>query len=1363
MDETPNELTDEELRRLSEIAATFEAENHDDVIVEIGNRVEQVASHMRLPLLRMLIISDARKRAQQNLSNSLRRYETLGEEAIGVAFSALNDPDANKTSVEDETYVDSLSDQPHDSLTNDTPSDDNEDPSLIRDSAIGQSTVIGKYRLTKLIGEGGMGTVWAAEQEKPVQRKVALKLIRSDIGSRRAIARFEAERQALAIMNHPNIAKVFDAGSTIHGSPYFVMELVDGVPITAYCDQHRLGVEERIRLMIPVCKAIQHAHQKGIIHRDLKPSNVLVAQYDGQPEPKVIDFGLAKALEQDGSDAKPDMTQLGQVVGTLRYMSPEQAGVGEFDLDTRTDIYSLGVILYELITGSTPLDESSFGRRAVAQIIDQIRDFEPAKPSSRLESSVEIQQVSRQRNIDPNRLKRMLQGDLDWVVMKALEKNRIRRYESVSGMTDDLERFLKNDTVAARPPSASYRISKFVVRNKGLVASIASLVSLLIAGVLFSSWFAYQANQAKIAFENKAASEEIQKNIAQRKTEEANQSELEAIAAKKLAQENEKQATDARNLAEQSERSAVEAQKSLASQLELAEIGKYAAELRQIQAIRQSGAAAEALNMMQNISPKFYGWEYKHLLANLRQEVTFQFDVSELDNFTALSVNSDFDSKHLYFVAKQLQRVDLATGKLTALFKPDVNDVCAIKISSDEKLIVITDLSKVVVYELETGKELFRQNVNYTWIVESEIDNGLDETANSTAQYMFLRTARLAPRMIDSNRLAISEKTGIKILDINNGAVIEVKIPEGIMAGFHYDEKQDQIVAWYSNTIALIDPSKSEIKNKISLKTPVLDVVTRSGNDELVVATSFNLIAIDRADFKILDQLEIAETTSIHSSNADPQGIYTLGRREGEVTRWSRDMHSPASRVLRSGSKAFTAFSISPTGEHFAFNDGKSWFAIRPEYQHSSAVILPPHNQATQFKAQSVATLSLVDNKTSSVGVYDTKLAKTVVQKFFDEKFIGLEANLTTETLLAISESGSKYAIVEIEPSGLNEINRIALNNQPKISSCGRFYAMTNVSVDGLQIKEIATNKLVVTIPGFEIEDEDPAIQELELLIEMDDFNWDCPLPTAFAVSNNHKFVYCTYSNSNEYDSPRLTHASLIGYQFDQSDQTKPALKIYESKAHWGETTSLQINASDDRLLGGGTGPSVKVWDATTGIELFDATTSLADIQGLRFDSDGSTLLVLGKNSIDRLGVGREMMKSVQPPAAPLAPATIEFLSSIGTRFKLQSFKRQSGLEILAKLEALCDTKFIYTDDFAAEFKDRKFWFKADSVESTFSRIIKGAPWNLVLVYDATNHSHSYLIVPSKLLATLPGNKISRKTAENISELDPWLKRHTSK
>jgi serine/threonine protein kinase len=338
--------------------------------------------------------------------------------------------------------------------------------------------MIGSYTLLEQIGEGGMGTVWMAQQTEPVKRLVAVKVIKAGMDSKQVIARFEAERQALALMDHANIARVLDGGTTGAGRPYFVMDLVKGVPITRYCDEHHLTPRQRLELFLPVCQAIQHAHQKGIIHRDLKPSNVLVALYDGKPVPKVIDFGVAKAAGQPLSE-KTLVTGFGNIVGTLEYMSPEQAEVNQLDIDTRSDIYSLGVLLYELLTGSPPFTRKELEKAGMLEMLRVIREQEPSKPSTKLSTAEGLPTLAANRGTEPAKLTKLVRGELDWIVMKALEKDRNRRYETANGFAMDVQRYLADEAVQACLPSVSYRLRKWTRRHRPVLLAAAALVAVL--------------------------------------------------------------------------------------------------------------------------------------------------------------------------------------------------------------------------------------------------------------------------------------------------------------------------------------------------------------------------------------------------------------------------------------------------------------------------------------------------------------------------------------------------------------------------------------------------------------------------------------------------------------------------------------------------------------------------------------------------------------------------------------------------------------------------------------------------------------------------------------------------------------------
>jgi serine/threonine protein kinase len=475
--------------RVDAVCLRFEAELRDGYAPRIEEVVAQADPLQRVALIRELIALEVEVRRDRGERPDPREYRARfpdHDTGIAVVFAPESATSFGRES---------------------SPTD----PSATRPPTGVSPSHVGPYKLLRQIGEGGMGVVYMAEQESPIRRRVALKIIRPGLDTAQVVARFEAERQALALMNHPDIATVHDAGTTDTGQHYFVMELVDGLPITDYCDQNRLTLAERLELFIRVCHAVQHAHLKGIIHRDLKPSNILVTLHDGRPVPKVIDFGLAKAIDQRLTE-RTMFTQFGQVIGTLEYMSPEQAEMGAHNIDTRSDIYALGVVLYELLTGSTPLQRNTVRQAAYSEILRRIREDEAPRPSNRLcESGDELVTIAARRQTEPARLAKLVRGELDWIVMRAVEKDRTRRYETAGAMARDVERFLSHEPVEAGPPSATYRLRKYARKHRGAFVMAGAFAGLLLLAAAANTRQAYLAtkarNEAEQAYEQSRVNE----------------------------------------------------------------------------------------------------------------------------------------------------------------------------------------------------------------------------------------------------------------------------------------------------------------------------------------------------------------------------------------------------------------------------------------------------------------------------------------------------------------------------------------------------------------------------------------------------------------------------------------------------------------------------------------------------------------------------------------------------------------------------------------------------------------------------------------------------------------------------------------
>jgi eukaryotic-like serine/threonine-protein kinase len=540
-------------------------------------------------------------------------------------------------------------------------------------------SVIGPYKLLEQIGEGGFGIVFMAEQQAPIRRRVALKIVKPGMDTRRVLARFKAELEALSLMDHPNIARALDAGATESGRPYFVMELVRGVPITDYCDQNHLPVSERLELFVSVCRAVQHAHQKGIIHRDIKPSNVLVTVNDGRAVPKVIDFGVARAIDRQLIQ-ETLFTRFAEMIGTPLYMSPEQAEMSSLDIDTRADIYSLGVLLYELLTGSTPFTRERLQQAAFDEIRRIIREEDPPKPSTRISTLGDTRaSVATRRHTDPQRLSQLVQGDLDWIVMKTLEKDRTRRYETANGLAMDLQRYLADEPVDACPPSATYRFRKFARRNKPALATGAVVLAALVGGTVVSTWQAIRATHAE-----QSATRSLQAET------DAHRQAAAAAAGEKAQRER-------------ADRERAEAMRQ--RQAALHEL--YLSQMNLAEQAWEAGRVKRVMELLDGQRPRpgardqrSFDWYYRWRLCHSER-----LALHRPDEVLALAFSPD--GRTLATTSKVIELWDLPQGHLRATLKGHASDINMVAFSPDgNKLASASDDHLAKIWDPHTGEEL---------------------------------------------------------------------------------------------------------------------------------------------------------------------------------------------------------------------------------------------------------------------------------------------------------------------------------------------------------------------------------------------------------------------------------------------------------------------------------------------------------------------------------------------------------------------------------------------------------------------------------------------------------------------------------
>ena len=759
-------------------------------------------------------------------------------------------------------------------------------------SAATTRTTIGNYKLMQPIGEGGMGTVYMAEQQEPVRRRVALKIIKPGMDSQQVIARFEAERQALAMMDHQNIARVLDAGTTDAGHPFFVMELVKGIPITKYCDDNKLTISERLQLFIPLCQAIQHAHQKGIIHRDIKPSNVLVCNYDGQPVPKVIDFGVAKAVEQRLTD-KTMFTQFGQVIGTLEYMSPEQAGLSQLDIDTRSDIYSLGVLLYELLTGSTPLTKQQLRKGGFEEMMRLIREEEPQKPSTRLSGSGDaLPSISAQRRTEPRKLGGLLRGDLDWIAMKALEKDRTRRYETAVSLAHDVQRYLDDDAVEARPPSVTYRLRKVLRKHKAAFGTAATLLLVLLIATTISALFAMR--NAKLAAE--------MKELAQKKEQLANNMEEAAITERDLRLETEQRS--------------------------------YNAILAASAADLQRNRSTTIRGRLQQAPKRLRGWEWDYLWnesdRSLGSAIVLPFEARGY-RMQLSPDGSLLAARPVRYPDRQATKLyDIRTGKEVATLEDEKLDSRgAMTISSDSRLICCHSgnyRARFQIFEVQTGRPLVPADQQDTYesflCFDAQgkrvviLDGGTirvfevkdwKEIAELPGRFSRHRTGAISP---DGRLLVVGSRFDhdcIRVFDLQAKKLLREVGEDQVVHNVHFDAVGD--------SVSIVSDDGIITRYAVGDWTKVKEVGRLRkqgvGLARYLLDGSQGILSVDENGAVVVFDQQLRKTATLRGHgasadsiafNADRSRVITA-HSDGAVLRW--DLNSPQSLAVRSESIAF--------------------------------------------------------------------------------------------------------------------------------------------------------------------------------------------------------------------------------------------------------------------------------------------------------------------------------------------------------------------------------------------------------------------------------------------------------------------------